>query len=65
MNWVGGRHQCPVATPAPVPYIEHQKAVIIRNDVNLKKKSLKVEPDARNPGQFLVTFAFDAAVDGR
>lgn len=54
-----------MAPPAPVPYIEHQKAVIIRNDVNLKKKSLKVEPDARNPGQSLVTFAFDAAVDGR
>ncbi|XXG44628.1 hypothetical protein AAC387_Pa01g4378 [Persea americana] len=64
VNWVGGRYQCPVAPPAPVPYIEHQKAVIIRNDVNLKKKSLKVEPDARNPGQSLVTFAFDAAVDG-
>lgn len=64
VNWVGGRYQCPVAPPAPVPYIEHQKAVIIRNDVNLKKKSLKVEPDARNPGQYLITFAFDAAVDG-
>lgn len=47
------------------PYVEHQKAVTIRNDVNLKKETLKVVPDEENPGRFLVTFTFDATVAGR
>lgn len=47
-----------------MPYIEHQKAVTIRNDVNLKKETLKLEPDEENPGKFLVTFTFDATVAG-
>ncbi|XP_043698944.1 probable E3 ubiquitin-protein ligase LOG2 [Telopea speciosissima] len=64
VNWVGGgRYPCgPV--PLPQPYVEHQKAVTIRNDVNLKKESLRVEPDEENPGQFLVAFTFDATVAG-
>ncbi|KAG6697008.1 hypothetical protein I3842_09G178200 [Carya illinoinensis] len=63
-NWVGGRYPCgPVMTP-PAPYIEHQKAVTIRNDVNLKKETLRIEPDEENPGQFLVSFTFDATVAG-
>ncbi|VVA97037.1 unnamed protein product [Arabis nemorensis] len=49
----------------PPPYVEHQKAVTIRNDVNLKKESLKLEPDQDNPGRFLVSFTFDATVSGR
>ncbi|XP_042475118.1 probable E3 ubiquitin-protein ligase LUL2 [Macadamia integrifolia] len=63
-NWVaGGRYPCgPI--PLPQPYVEHQKAVTIRNDVNLKKESLRVEPDGENPGQFLVAFTFDATVAG-
>ncbi|KAL9828152.1 putative E3 ubiquitin-protein ligase LOG2 [Arabidopsis thaliana] len=36
----------------PTPYVEHQKAVTIRNDVNLKKESLRLEPDPDNPGRF-------------
>lgn len=59
-NWVGGR--CP-SGPA-TPYVEHQKAVTIRNDVNLKKESLRIEPDDQNPGKFLVSFTFDATVSG-
>ena len=51
--------------PPPVPYIEHQKAVTIRNDVNLKKETLKLEADEENPGKFLVSFTFDATVAGR
>lgn len=47
------------------PYVEHQKAVTIRNDVNLKKESLRVEKDEENPGRFLVSFTFDATVPGR
>ncbi|GMN39128.1 hypothetical protein TIFTF001_008357 [Ficus carica] len=59
-NWVGGRYPCGPATP----YVEHQKAVTIRNDVNLKKESLRIEPDKQNPGKFFVSFTFDATVSG-
>lgn len=48
-----------------MPYVEHQKAVTIRNDVNLKKETLHMEPDDQNPGHFLVAFTFDATVAGR
>ncbi|KAH7553588.1 hypothetical protein JRO89_XS12G0030600 [Xanthoceras sorbifolium] len=48
----------------PAPYVEHQKAVTIRNDVNLKKESLRLEADEENPGSFLVSFTFDATVAG-
>ena len=40
-------------------------AVTIRNDVNLKKESLRIEQDEENPGSYLVTFTFDATVAGR
>ena len=49
----------------PTPYVEHQKAVTIRNDVNLKKETLRIEPDEECPGRFLVSFTFDATVAGR
>ncbi|KAJ6993398.1 E3 ubiquitin-protein ligase LOG2 [Populus alba x Populus x berolinensis] len=39
-------------------------AVTIRNDVNLKKESLRIEPDEESPGSYLVTFTFDASVAG-
>lgn len=64
-NWVGGQYPYGYVMPAPTPYVEHQKAVTIRNDVNLKKETLRVEPDEENPGKFLVTFTFDATVAGR
>ncbi|ONK79634.1 uncharacterized protein A4U43_C01F8370 [Asparagus officinalis] len=65
-NWGGGRGPYPCGPPPPqlAPYVEHQKAVTIRNDVNLKKESLRVEPDELNPGKFLVAFTFDATVAG-
>ncbi|KAB2066437.1 hypothetical protein ES319_A09G160400v1 [Gossypium barbadense] len=63
-NW--GRYPyVPMVPPPPVPYIEHQKAVTIRNDVNLKKETLKLVPDEENAGKFLVSFTFDATVAGR
>jgi E3 ubiquitin-protein ligase MGRN1 len=49
----------------PTPYVEHQKAVTIRNDINLKKETLRIEPDEERPGRFLVAFTFDATVAGR
>lgn len=47
-----------------VPYFEHQKAVTIRNDVNVKKETLRVEPDEENRGKFVVAFTFDATAPG-
>ncbi|XP_057954962.1 probable E3 ubiquitin-protein ligase LOG2 [Malania oleifera] len=70
-NWGGGQYPygavphsaAPAPAPAP-PYVEHQKAVTIRNDVNIKKETLRVEPDEKNPTQFLVSFTFDATAAG-
>ncbi|KAA8518759.1 hypothetical protein F0562_016467 [Nyssa sinensis] len=63
-NWVGGRYLCGPVMPPPVPYVECQKAVTMRNDVNLKKETLRIEPDEENPGRFLVAFTFDATIAG-
>ncbi|KAK4353310.1 hypothetical protein RND71_028828 [Anisodus tanguticus] len=63
-NWVNGRYPCGPMMPPPAPYVEHQKAVTIRNDVNLKKETLRIEPDEANPGKYLVAFTFDATVPG-
>ncbi|KAH7513217.1 probable E3 ubiquitin-protein ligase LOG2 [Ziziphus jujuba] len=63
-NWVGGRYPLGPIMPPAGPYVEHQKAVTIRNDVNLKKETLRIEPDEENPGSFLVAFTFDATVPG-
>lgn len=60
----GGLHPCGAA-PAPIsPFVEHQMAVTIKNDVNIKKETIRIEPDEENPGKFLVAFTFDANVDG-
>ncbi|KAI3706651.1 hypothetical protein L6452_24535 [Arctium lappa] len=61
-TWVGGRYPCAPVIHPPTPYVDHQKAVTIRNDVNLKKETLKIEADEQNPGKFLVSFTFDATV---
>ncbi|KAL0744061.1 hypothetical protein Bca4012_085574 [Brassica carinata] len=61
----GGRYPYPPGPMIPQPCVEHQKAVTIRNDVNLKKESLKLEPDPDCPGRFLVSFTFDATISGR
>uniref|UniRef100_A0A251UBM9 Putative metalloenzyme, LuxS/M16 peptidase-like protein n=1 Tax=Helianthus annuus TaxID=4232 RepID=A0A251UBM9_HELAN len=62
---VGGRYPCGPAMHSPTPYVDHQKAVTIRNDVNLKKETLKVEPDEQHPGKFLVVFTYDATYADR
>nr|GMC50951.1 probable E3 ubiquitin-protein ligase LOG2 [Ipomoea batatas]GMD39051.1 probable E3 ubiquitin-protein ligase LOG2 [Ipomoea batatas] len=63
-DWISGRYPCRPMIPQPAPYVEHQKAVTIRNDVNLKKETLRLEPDNANPGKSLVAFTFDATVAG-
>ncbi|KAH9306537.1 hypothetical protein KI387_010941, partial [Taxus chinensis] len=50
--------------PHPPPYVEHHKATTIRNDVNLKKETLKLERGEEDPDRFLVTFTFDSMVPG-
>lgn len=62
-GWAG-RYPYGLQPPMPTPYVEHQKAVTIRNDVNLKKETLRIEPDEECPGRFLVAFTFDATVAG-
>ncbi|CAH2074363.1 unnamed protein product [Thlaspi arvense] len=59
--WVAGG-RCPMIPP---PFVEHQKAVTIPNDVNLKKETLRLEPDPGNPSRLLVSFTFDAIASGR
>ncbi|XP_062082065.1 probable E3 ubiquitin-protein ligase LOG2 [Humulus lupulus] len=64
-NWVGPQYPYgAVPHPVAAPYMDHQKAVTIRNDVNVKKETLRVEPDEENPGRFLVAFTFDATAPG-
>lgn len=59
------RYPCGVAPPMVSPPVEHQKAVTIRNDVNIRKDSIRVEEDDENPGKFLIAFTFDATAPGR
>ncbi|KAK4780526.1 hypothetical protein SAY87_016632 [Trapa incisa] len=63
-NWVNGQYPY-MPFPAPVtPYVEHQRAVTIRNDVNIKKESLRIEPDEDDDGKYLLSFTFDATEPG-
>ncbi|KAL6648435.1 hypothetical protein ACP70R_012659 [Stipagrostis hirtigluma subsp. patula] len=63
-GWAGRYPSYGPHLPMPTPYVEHQKAVTIRNDVNLKKETLRIEADEDCPGRFLVAFTFDATVAG-
>ncbi|KAK7272135.1 hypothetical protein RJT34_28557 [Clitoria ternatea] len=56
-------HNYPALTPSNC-VVQHEKAVTIRNDVNIKKDTLRMEPDHHNPGHFLVAFTFDATAPG-
>ncbi|KAG0495695.1 hypothetical protein HPP92_000386 [Vanilla planifolia] len=50
--------------PPPPPYVEHQQAKKIKNDVNVHKDTIRLESDELNPDQYLVSFVYDAEVDG-
>lgn len=68
--YIGGPIRPPPSAylpPAPMPVAmqEPQRAAPIRNDVNLKKQSLRLEKDGVNPGFWLVAFSFDASLAGR
>jgi hypothetical protein len=48
----------------PPPYVDHQQAKKVRNDVNVHKDTLRLEVDELNPDHHLVSFIFDAMIDG-
>ncbi|CAI9102265.1 OLC1v1000507C1 [Oldenlandia corymbosa var. corymbosa] len=50
--------------PQPVPYVDHQSAKKIKNDVNVHKDTIKLDVDEGNSDCHLVSFTFDALVDG-
>ncbi|GAX83038.1 hypothetical protein CEUSTIGMA_g10464.t1 [Chlamydomonas eustigma] len=49
----------------PTPPQELQATTTIRNQVNLKKSSVRVTPSPENPGQFTLSFSFDATAPCR
>ncbi|CAI5508751.1 unnamed protein product [Closterium sp. Naga37s-1] len=73
--WYGGYpghapppYQVPVPPMMPVPpppvVAEPQQAVTIRNEVNVKRSSLRLLRDPADPSKHLVAFTFDATVSG-
>ncbi|XAR54627.1 hypothetical protein NMG60_11029850 [Bertholletia excelsa] len=63
-NVWGGNRPPAITAPPPPPYVEHQQARKVRNDVNVHKHALRLEVDEHNPAQHLVSFVFDALLDG-
>ncbi|KAF8388005.1 hypothetical protein HHK36_026671 [Tetracentron sinense] len=64
-GWSGIRPPVVPMQPPP-PYVGHQNANAkkVRNGVNVNKESIRVEVDKNNPDCHLVSFTFDAMVDG-
>ncbi|KAL3538054.1 hypothetical protein ACH5RR_001420 [Cinchona calisaya] len=56
--------QQPPPPPPPVPYVDHQSAKKIKNDVNVHKDTIKLDVDEGYKDCHLVSFTFDALVDG-
>ncbi|KAG8363786.1 hypothetical protein BUALT_Bualt19G0058600 [Buddleja alternifolia] len=48
----------------PVPYVDHQTAKKVKNDVNVHKDTIRLQLDDLYPDCHLVSFTFDALVDG-
>lgn len=62
-TWPATAAGVPAQLP-PVPYVENQNARKVRNNVNLRKDTLRLEVDEHYPGHSLVSFVFDALSDG-
>ncbi|XP_054805880.1 probable E3 ubiquitin-protein ligase LUL4 [Prosopis cineraria] len=62
-GWPPIRPPLAPANPPP-PYVDHQTAKKVKNDVNVHKDTLRLELDEHNPDQHLVSFVFDALYDG-
>ncbi|KAK1318043.1 putative E3 ubiquitin-protein ligase LUL4 [Acorus calamus] len=50
--------------PPPLPHVEHEKAKTIKNYVNVHKDTIRLEEDESDKDRHLVSFTFDALVDG-
>lgn len=61
-GWPTAARQSQVGPPPP--YVDHQSAKKVRNDVNVHRHTLKIEVDEENPDHVLVSFVFDALFDG-
>ncbi|KAK2646910.1 hypothetical protein Ddye_022105 [Dipteronia dyeriana] len=61
-GWPSTTRAAPVGPPPP--YVDHQSAKKVRNDVNVHKDTLRIEVDEQNPDHVLVSFVFDAMFDG-
>ncbi|WOK95983.1 putative E3 ubiquitin-protein ligase LUL4 [Canna indica] len=56
-------HSSTIVSQQPAPaYVEQAKKV--KNDINVHKDSIRLVPDEHNPDHHLVSFTFDAMVDG-
>ncbi|KAK4802746.1 hypothetical protein SAY86_000949 [Trapa natans] len=49
---------------APPPYVEHKAAKRIKNDINVHKNTISLSLDEQSLDTYLVSFTFDALVDG-
>ncbi|KAL5701721.1 RING-type E3 ubiquitin transferase [Ranunculus cassubicifolius] len=66
-GWPGMRMPPPPQVRPPfmaAPYVDHQEAKKIRNDVNVHKDTIKIEVDVENPDCFLISMTLDALIDG-
>ncbi|XVF06142.1 hypothetical protein REPUB_Repub06bG0022000 [Reevesia pubescens] len=54
----------PFFSLAPPPYVDHKSAKKIKNDVNIHKDTIRLFLDDNNLDSHLVSFTFDALVDG-
>ncbi|XP_057961216.1 probable E3 ubiquitin-protein ligase LUL3 [Malania oleifera] len=61
-GWAGFRP--PVMEHPTPPYVDHQSAKKIKNEVNVQKGTIRVDVDEKNSDSYLVSFTFDALVDG-
>ncbi|XP_057546609.1 probable E3 ubiquitin-protein ligase LUL3 [Amaranthus tricolor] len=63
-GWHQIRFPAPQQSLLPPPYVEHQSAKVVKNDVNVHKDTIKLVVDEDYPDHFLVSFVFDAHYDG-
>ncbi|KAJ4969139.1 hypothetical protein NE237_015840 [Protea cynaroides] len=54
----------PQPPQTPAPYVDHQNAKKVKNDINVRKDTIKLEVDETSLDCHLVSFTFDAEVDG-
>ncbi|KAL1546044.1 putative E3 ubiquitin-protein ligase LUL4 isoform X2 [Salvia divinorum] len=61
----GPSSAAPLPQLQPAPYVDHQSAKKVKNDVNVHKDTIRIQLDDLASDCHLITFTFDALVDGR